>query len=213
EWVHFIEGMPDTLTTGQLAQLDGAYHFTGTPNGEIAMRWYPLAVRSGYTVANEAIAEFLEKIGRRKLIMPTYDALVQTQDGLELAKAVFAKAKPGYHPITTGSVQKVIDEARPTAASAKPAEAADASGAADAAPAEGGTPAAGDATAPAPEQAPDAGGPEVACPWQRPSPRSAGPGIAARAAPVRWRAGPGAGPCPGAARHDRGGHRRGRDRR
>src|SRR5690606_18020664 len=155
EWLHFIEGMPETLSTEQLAQLDKAYQFTGTPNGEIAMRWYPLAVRSGYTAANEAIAEFLQKIGRRKLIMPTYDALVQTEDGLALAKAVFAKARPGYHPITTASVQKVIDEAKPTAATAKPA---DTEAGADAAPAEDDKPAAaGDATAPAPEPAPDAG--------------------------------------------------------
>src|SRR5690606_34659708 len=129
-----------------------AYHFTGTPNGEIAQRWYPLAVRSGYTAANEAIAAFLEKIGRRKLIMPTYSALVQTQDGLALAKAVFAKARPGYHPITTGSVQAMIDGAKPAAASAKPAEADDAAG--DEAPADDKPAAAGDATAPAPEQAP-----------------------------------------------------------
>ncbi|HEY9540845.1 MAG TPA: M1 family metallopeptidase, partial [Luteimonas sp.] len=135
EWVHFIEGMPETLATEQLAQLDDAYQLTGTPNGEIAMRWYPLAVRSGYTAANEAIAGFLQKIGRRKLIMPTYDALVQTEDGLALAKAVFAKAKPGYHPITTGSVQEVIDEAKPAAAAAKPADAD------EAAPAEGNAPA------------------------------------------------------------------------
>jgi aminopeptidase N len=152
EWVHFIEGLPETLTTAQLAQLDAAYHFTGTPNGEIAQRWYPLAVRSGYTQANEAIAAFLEKIGRRKLIMPTYKALVQTEDGLALAKAVFAKARPGYHPITTGSVQDMIDGAKPKAASAQPAAAGDA---AEAAPAEAGKPAvAGDATAPAPESEP-----------------------------------------------------------
>src|SRR3546814_13349843 len=55
EWVHFIEGMPETLATEQLAQLDDAYQLTGTPNGEIAMRWYPLAVPSGYPGANEAI--------------------------------------------------------------------------------------------------------------------------------------------------------------
>ncbi|GAA3934844.1 M1 family metallopeptidase [Luteimonas lutimaris] len=155
EWVHFIEGMPETLKVEQLAQLDEAYHFTGTPNGEIAQRWYPLAVRSGYTAANEAIAAFLEKIGRRKLIMPTYSALVQTQDGLALAKAVFAKARPGYHPITTGSVQAMIDGAKPEAATAAPADADDAGG--DDAPADDTPPAAGDATAPAPEPAPRAG--------------------------------------------------------
>src|SRR5690606_41253822 len=31
EWVRFLEGMPDTLTTEQMAALDAAYHFTGTP--------------------------------------------------------------------------------------------------------------------------------------------------------------------------------------
>lgn len=113
EWVHFIESLPETLTLDQLSQLDGAYAFTGTMNGEIAQRWYPLAVRNGYTQANDAIAAFLKRIGRRKLIMPTYNALVQTEAGLALAKQVFAEAKPGYHPITTGSVQKAIDEAKP----------------------------------------------------------------------------------------------------
>src|SRR3546814_17315097 len=84
------------------------------------------------------ISGFLQKIVVRKLIMPTYVARVQTEDGLALAKAVFAKANPGYHPITTGSVQEVIDEAKPAAAAAKPADAD------EAAPAEGNAPAAGE---------------------------------------------------------------------
>ncbi len=117
EWVHFIEGMPETLTLEQLKQLDDAYTFTGTPNGEIAQRWYPLTVRSGYTAARPAIADFLQRIGRRKLIMPTYEALAKTTDGLAFAQGVFAKARPGYHPITTGSVETVLTEARPTGAS------------------------------------------------------------------------------------------------
>src|SRR5690606_15456125 len=113
EWIHFLEGMPDTLPVADLAQLDVAYGFTGTANGEIAMRWYPLAIRSGYTQANEAASAFVQRIGRRKLIMPVYEALVQTEAGLALAKDAFDKARPGYHPITTGSVEKVIAEAKP----------------------------------------------------------------------------------------------------
>ncbi|GHA82827.1 M1 family metallopeptidase [Cognatilysobacter bugurensis] len=116
EWVHFIEGMPQTLTVDQLAALDAAYGFTGTRNGEIAQRWYPVAVRSGYTKANEAIVQFLQTIGRRKLIMPTYSELVKTPQGLALAEATFAKARPGYHPITTGSVESVIAKAKQPAA-------------------------------------------------------------------------------------------------
>ena len=52
--------------------------FTGTPNGEIAQRWYPLAVRSGYCRGAPGDgASSCERIGRRKLIMPTYEALVE----------------------------------------------------------------------------------------------------------------------------------------
>ncbi len=108
EWVRFLEGMPEKLTVAQLAELDAGFHFTGTANAEIAQRWYPLTVRSGYLAARPAIAEFLAHIGRRKLIMPIYGALAATPDGLAFAKEVFAKARPGYHPITTGSVEQTL---------------------------------------------------------------------------------------------------------
>ena len=133
EWVRFLEGMPQTLKPEQLQQLDEAYKLTGTPNGEIAQRWYPLAERSGYTAARGEMAKFLERVGRRKLVMPIYNALAASEDGLAFAKQVFARARPGYHPITTGSVQKVIDEAKPAprvlpqaADAAEPATAPDA---------------------------------------------------------------------------------------
>jgi len=115
--VHFLEGMPETLKPEQLAQLDAAYKFTGTPNGEIAMRWYPLAERSGYAAARAEMGKFVERVGRRKLIMPVYKALVATPDGLAFAEQAFGRAKPGYHPITTGSVEGVIADAKDKAAS------------------------------------------------------------------------------------------------
>jgi len=111
EWVHFIDGMGKTLPVDKLAALDKAYTFTGTANGEIAMRWYPLAIRSGYLQANEAAGAFIERVGRRKLILPIYAELVKTPEGLAFAKAAFEKAKPSYHPITTASVQDMLDKA------------------------------------------------------------------------------------------------------
>ncbi|KRG70387.1 M1 family metallopeptidase [Pseudoxanthomonas dokdonensis] len=111
QWVNFLKNMPSTLSHEQLAQLDAAYHFTGTANGEIAMRWYPLTVRSGYAEANPEMQAFIERVGRRKLIMPIYDELVKTPEGLAMAQESFARAKPGYHPITTGSVQALLDKA------------------------------------------------------------------------------------------------------
>ena len=120
EWIHFLEGLPDTLSIEQLSQLDTAYRFTGTPNAELAQRWYPLAVRSSYMQAYPAIADFVRTIGRRKLIMPTYQALVATEAGLAFAKEQLEAARPGYHPITTGSVEKLIAEAKPAPGSGTP---------------------------------------------------------------------------------------------
>ena len=69
----------------------------------------------GYLQARSEMGKFLERVGRRKLIMPTYTALAASEDGLAFAKQVFERARPGYHPITTGSVEKVIAEAKPVA--------------------------------------------------------------------------------------------------
>ncbi|MDR2872036.1 MAG: M1 family metallopeptidase [Xanthomonadaceae bacterium] len=110
-WVRFLDGMSATgLTRDQLKQLDDAYHFSGSPNGEIAMRWYLLAIRGGYSEAYPDMANFLKRVGRRKLIVPIYQELAKTPDGLVLTRAIFAEASPGYHPITAAAVKSVIDQ-------------------------------------------------------------------------------------------------------
>jgi leukotriene-A4 hydrolase len=70
-------------------------------------------VRSGYFEARPAIADFLKRIGRRKLIMPTYEALAATQEGRDFARKVFAEARPGYHPITTSAVEAALADPTP----------------------------------------------------------------------------------------------------
>lgn len=109
EWVHFLEGMPESLEGPVLVGLDEAHRLTGTGNGEIAMRWYPLAERSGYFEARPAMAAFLKQVGRRKLVMPVYNALAASPEGLEFAREVFEMARPGYHPITAASVAAALD--------------------------------------------------------------------------------------------------------
>jgi aminopeptidase N len=116
EWLRFLEKMPATLSPEQMAELDAAFAFTGTANAEIAQRWYPLTVRSGYLQARPSMEAFLTKIGRRKLIMPIYDELAKTPEGREFGLQVFEKARPGYHPITVGSVEKALAEPAPPAA-------------------------------------------------------------------------------------------------
>lgn len=115
ESVRFLEGLPQTLDTKKLAELDTALKLNGTSNGEIAQRWYPLTVRSGWLDARPSIEKFLVGIGRRKLVMPTWEALAATPDGLKFAESVFVKAKPGMHPITSSSVQAALEKAKKAA--------------------------------------------------------------------------------------------------
>jgi len=113
EWVHFLAEMPSTLSTSQLQSLDQAFHFSGTSNAEIAKVWYPLTIRSGYTNARPAIAEYLTRVGRRRMILSTYQALAKTPNGLAFARDVFSKARESMHPISARSVQAILDGEKP----------------------------------------------------------------------------------------------------
>lgn len=108
EWLRFLDAAPDVLTAEQLQELDREYALTGTANGEIARRWYSIVAASPYTSAYDELAGFLTRVGRMKLVLPVYKALVRTESGRDFASQVFATARPGYHPITIAAVLKIL---------------------------------------------------------------------------------------------------------
>lgn len=108
EWLHFISSLPKKLSGAQIKDLDDNWKLSDTGNAEIAFRWYTLTVDSGYTANRAQIERFIRPIGRRKLVLPIYEALAKTPDGKAFAKQVYAKARPGYHPLTQGSVDKLL---------------------------------------------------------------------------------------------------------
>ncbi|WP_420829402.1 leukotriene A4 hydrolase C-terminal domain-containing protein [Nannocystis pusilla] len=91
-----------------LAELDAAYHFTATGNAELLSEWLILAARHGHRPADARIREFLTGVGRRKYVLPIYDALLATPEGAALAREIFAVARPGYHAITRGSLDALL---------------------------------------------------------------------------------------------------------
>ncbi len=108
EWQYFLDRLPEKLSTAQMQALDNAYHLTGTHNAEIAFRWYRLAIGSNYQAAFPAMREHMLRIGRRILVVPLYEALAKTPENHALAEKIYAEAKPGYHPMTRGSVEKAL---------------------------------------------------------------------------------------------------------
>jgi len=66
-------------------------------------------IRNHYQPGLQRLQDYLISIGRRKLIVPLYEALVEQDWGRELAQQTFAKARPGYHPMAVVSIEKVLN--------------------------------------------------------------------------------------------------------
>jgi leukotriene-A4 hydrolase len=108
QWLYFLDGMPPTLAGAQLADLDKTFGLSKSPNAEIGHSWFELVVANNYQPAFPRLEEYLKTIGRRKLIEPLYEALMKTSAGTEVAKRVFAKARPGYHPETVKAIEAIV---------------------------------------------------------------------------------------------------------
>jgi hypothetical protein len=108
EWLHFLRSLPQKLDNAQMAELDRAFHLTQSGNSEILADWLLMSIRSGYRPAYPKLDQFLLEVGRRKYIKPLYQELAKTPEGLKHAKAVYAKARPGYHPISAASIDEIL---------------------------------------------------------------------------------------------------------
>jgi leukotriene-A4 hydrolase len=108
EWLHFLRSLPQTLDTKKMAELDREFHLTQSGNSEILADWLLMSIRAGYQPAYPKLDQFLIEVGRRKYIKPLYQELAKTPDGKAHAKAVYAKARPGYHPIAVSTIDDIL---------------------------------------------------------------------------------------------------------
>ncbi|SEN49373.1 Aminopeptidase N [Luteibacter sp. UNCMF331Sha3.1] len=108
EWMYFLDRLPDAPPLAKMKEIDAAWHLTGTPNAEIGMRWYAHAIAAGDKDVWPAAAEHMTRIGRLYLTTPVYRAFARTPEGLAFAKATYAKAKSGYHPMTQQAVERIL---------------------------------------------------------------------------------------------------------
>lgn len=101
QWQQLLRNLPppQPVAVARLAELDAAFHFTDSGNAEILSDWFQRAIAAGYKPAYPALERFLLTVGRRKFIGPLYAALAKTPEGLAYAREIYAKARPGYHPL------------------------------------------------------------------------------------------------------------------
>lgn len=108
EWLRFLRAVQPSLDADRMAEFDRAFKLTERGNSEIAAQWLEMAIRAGYQPADARLEEFLTTVGRRKFLMPLYRALLETPGGKESAQAIYANARPRYHPIAAESIDQLL---------------------------------------------------------------------------------------------------------
>ena len=108
EWLRFLRALPDTMSASQMASLDSAFDLTGSGNSEVLFVWLRAAIRNRYEPAMPALERFLTSQGRRKFIAPLYQDLMDSGWGAAKAREIYSRARPTYHPVTSGTVDAIV---------------------------------------------------------------------------------------------------------
>ena len=102
-------GTADWLTDAQLADLEATLNLRQEGNAELVFAWLQIAVQHRFQPAVPTLEHFLTTMGRRKFVLPLFTSLWAEGDwGRSIATPLYARARPGYHPVTTGSVDAVV---------------------------------------------------------------------------------------------------------
>ena len=92
-----------------MRQLDHDLHFSASQNSEVLKEWFVLAAQTSYALEiKPALEHFLVKVGRRKYLMPIYEALNSNPKTKQMAKDIFNKAKENYHSVSRSSVASLL---------------------------------------------------------------------------------------------------------
>ncbi len=109
EWLDFLNNLPPSMTAAQLEALDRRFAFSKSGNSEIQFAWLVHAVRNTYEPAFPALEDFLTRQGRRKFVRPLFQAMQDNPRTRDLARRVYARARPTYHPITASSIDAILN--------------------------------------------------------------------------------------------------------
>ena len=108
EWQHFLGALPESLSQGQMADLDRAFGLSRSGNSEVLFAWLRIAIRHRYVPAMPALEHFLTSQGRRKFLKPLYEDLMAADWGKAEARRIYAAARPTYHAVATGTLDPIV---------------------------------------------------------------------------------------------------------
>ncbi|HEX8654116.1 MAG TPA: M1 family metallopeptidase [Allosphingosinicella sp.] len=109
ERLRFVNALPRRLPAARLTELDRAFQLSESGNSEVLFAWLKLAIGNRYDPAVPAAERFLTSMGRRKFVLPLFEALIAEGEwGRPIAQRIYARARPTYHAVTRGSVDTAM---------------------------------------------------------------------------------------------------------
>ena len=109
EWMAFVRALPRDLPNEKMKLFDQKLNFKTWSNSEVATEWYILGIESGYKAIQAPLDRFLNKVGRRKYLLPLYKSLAKKPEDLLWAQEVYLRARPNYHAISKSTVDGLLD--------------------------------------------------------------------------------------------------------
>jgi leukotriene-A4 hydrolase len=106
EWLHFLRKLPKEIPIEIMEQLDEAFQLTQSGNAEILCSWFQIAIQNKHKIAFPAMEKFLMRVGRRKFLVPIYNALLNSEEEKQYAKDIYAKARQNYHYVSTNTLDE-----------------------------------------------------------------------------------------------------------
>jgi len=111
EQYRFLTNIPESVPLNKLDELDAAFHINESGNSEVLFAWLEQSILKKRTASYARLEKFLVEVGRRKFVAPLFEAMKKTEQ-LDLAKRIYEKARPGYHSVTTGTVDEMLGWSR-----------------------------------------------------------------------------------------------------
>jgi aminopeptidase N len=109
ERLRFLNALPRQMPAARLTELERAFQLNAIGNNEVLFAWLQLALANRYQPSVAAAERMLTTIGRRKFVAPLYATLVaQGEWGRPIAERVYARARPSYHAVTRGTVDRTL---------------------------------------------------------------------------------------------------------
>src|SRR3954470_4224249 len=109
ERLRFLNRLPRRIGKGYVAELERGIGFDENNfNKEIQFAWLDLAVANRFDPAVPLLERFLTSQGRGKFVKPLIEALAKDGSwGRPIAKRIYARARPLYHPLVTRELDKL----------------------------------------------------------------------------------------------------------